>query len=230
MNSVHTDAVTLISMYKKQVINVSSPQTSTQSKSLISLDVRSYSIFHRMFPQLSECDALRLTLENETVTLCSCSCQWRASITGARPVLCNCVEGVVVGSTGHCAGLSNEGNTTLPHTNTQYSHLQSQAPLPVSITPSVIDTRYSRVPGGVQAIKIYGSLASGIMLQLIHSAGFVYKTTRRQILVLIPKITAGGKTDFTELWISNLYFLLSIQSFGKKSYTIFSRSHQYLMA
>lgn len=44
---------------------------------------------------------LKLTLVGETVTLCSCSRQWWASITGARPVVRNCVGGVVVGSTGH---------------------------------------------------------------------------------------------------------------------------------
>lgn len=58
-------------------------------------------------------------------------------------MLRNCVGGVIAGSTGHRAGLSNEGNTTLPHTSTPRSHLQSQGPLPVSITPSVIDPRYS---------------------------------------------------------------------------------------
>lgn len=58
---------------------------------------------------------------------------------GARPVVCNCVGGVSVGSAGHSPSLPNEGNTTLPHTSTLHSHLQSQAPLPVSITPSAID-------------------------------------------------------------------------------------------
>lgn len=58
-------------------------------------------------------------------------------------MLGNCVGEVIVGSTGHRAGLSNEGNTTLPHASTPHSHLQSQAPLPASITPSVIDPRYS---------------------------------------------------------------------------------------
>lgn len=48
-----------------------------------------------------------------------------------------------MGSTGHRAGLSNEGNTTLPHTSSPHSHLQYEAPLPASITPSVIDPRYS---------------------------------------------------------------------------------------
>lgn len=58
-------------------------------------------------------------------------------------MLRNCVGGVIVGSTGHRAGLSNEGNTTLSHASTPHSHLQYQAPLPASITPSVIDPRYS---------------------------------------------------------------------------------------
>lgn len=89
----------------------------------------------------------------------------------------NCVGGVSVGSTGHSPGLSNEGNTTLPHTNTLHSHLQSQAPLPVSITPSVIDMRYSlTLPGGLQAIKIY-STSSEIMLRLMHCVVVVYMTT-----------------------------------------------------
>lgn len=96
-----------------------------------------------MFPQLSELDTPPLTLAGETVTLRSCSCQWWASITGVRPVLRNCVGGVIVGSTGHRVGLSNEGNRTLPHASTPHSHLQSQAPLPASIMPSVIDPRYS---------------------------------------------------------------------------------------
>lgn len=58
-------------------------------------------------------------------------------------MLRNCVGGVIVRSTGHRAGLSNEGNTALPRASTSRSHLQSQAPLPASITPSVIDPCYS---------------------------------------------------------------------------------------
>lgn len=52
-----------------------------------------------------------------SLTECSspCSCQWRASITGARSALRNCVGGVSVGSGGHSPGLSNEGNTSLLH-------------------------------------------------------------------------------------------------------------------
>lgn len=54
------------------------------------------------------------------------------------------------------------------------SHLQSQAPLPMSITPSVIDTPHSpTLPGGLKAIKIYSNLSSELTLQLVLCIMFV---------------------------------------------------------
>lgn len=136
---------------------------------------------------------------SETVTLCSCSCHWWASITGARPVVRNCVGGVSVGSTGHSPCLSNEGNTTLPHTNTLHSHLQSQAPLPVSITASVIDVRYSQtLPGGPQAIKINSTLTSEIRLRLMRRVMFVYVTTDISL-----DTTKSGRLTLLPLWNSD---------------------------
>lgn len=143
-----------------------------------------------MFPQLSELDTPRLTLAGEAVTLCSCSRQWRASITGARPVLRNCVGGVIVGSTGHRAGLSNEGNTTLPHTSTPAQ--PSPIPGPIARVNHAVGNRSAVqwAPGGIQAIRRYGAAAGGIMTRLMNSVGFVYKSSREQILILIPESTA----------------------------------------
>lgn len=107
-----------------------------------------------VFSQFGEPDTQGLSTVSEKVTLCSCSCQRWASITSAGPVVRNCVGGVSTGSTGHSPGLSNEGNTTLPHTNILHSHLQSQAPLPMSITTSVIDVWCTWTPpGGLRAIN-----------------------------------------------------------------------------
>lgn len=133
-------------------INLQNPNQSVQSQGTYTVAI--YACFLNVFPYFSESDILRLTLVSENVSRCSCTCQWWASITSTRPVVRNCVGGVSTGSTGHSPGLSNEGNTTLPHTNTLHSHLQSQAPLPTSITARVIDLPSTlTVPEGLQAIN-----------------------------------------------------------------------------
>lgn len=96
-----------------------------------------------------------------------------------------------MGSTGHRAGLSNEGNTTLPHTSTPRGHLQSQAPLPASITPSVIDPRHSERQEAYKPSEDMALWPVEWRPRLMNSVGFVYKSTREQILISPLEPAAG---------------------------------------
>lgn len=72
-----------------------------------------------------------------------------------------------MGSTGHSPSLSNEGNTTLPHTST--SAQPSPIPGPIAHVNHTISNRWCQV--------IYSTLDSEITLQLMHCIMFVYYPT-----------------------------------------------------
>lgn len=90
----------------------------------------------------------------------------------------NCVGGVSVGSTGHSPGLSNEGNTTLPHTNiTQPSPI----PGPIAHVNHTISNRYAvqpniaRGPTNHQNIQYSGEIM--LWLMYCHVCLRDYQTT-----------------------------------------------------